>query len=131
MVKITFLRVEDNPTYFYRRRPGSSSQNFEVRNRIMASALNDMVSAYPPGVLCPQIAGIKDEHTRRRRYYEYLMRTFYRHAEGASGNCGRYFRAYGDYYRQKLLKLIGPAARPTQRFPAYAYRSDPDGSGAS
>ncbi len=102
-LKITFLRVEDNPTYFYRRRPGSSSQNFEVRNRIMASALNDMVSAYPPGVLCPQIAGIKDEHTRRRRYYEYLMRTFYRHAEGASGNCGRHFRAYGDYYRQKLF----------------------------
>ena len=30
-LKITFLRVEDNPTYFYRRRPGSSSQNFEVR----------------------------------------------------------------------------------------------------
>ena len=108
-LKIRFRRVEDNSRYFYRRLATGSSHNFKARDEIMARALNDMVSIYPPEVLCPplagqQIAGVNDAALKERRYCEYLMKTFYRHAEGPMVQCGEHFRRYGDYYKHKLLQ---------------------------
>ncbi|MCK4292791.1 MAG: glycosyltransferase family 2 protein [Planctomycetes bacterium] len=107
-LRIRFMRVDDHLTYFYRRLPSSSSHNFRVRNEIMARVLNEMVSIYPPEVLCPQIAGIDDAALKERQYCEYLMRTFYKHAEGGMVQYGEYFKRYGDYYKQKLLQMTEP-----------------------
>ena len=72
----------------------------------MADTLNEMVSLYPPDVLCPQIAGISDAAEKQQRYYECLMRTFHRHAEGPMVEYGEYFREYADYYRDKLSETV-------------------------
>jgi glycosyltransferase involved in cell wall biosynthesis len=108
-LKIRFRRVEDNSRYFYRRLATGSSHNFQARDEIMARALNDMVSIYPPEVLCPapidRAEGpCGDAALKERRYCEYLMKTFYRHAEGPMVQCGEHFRRYGDYYKHKLLQ---------------------------
>jgi hypothetical protein len=108
-LKIRFRRVEDNSRYFYRRLATGSSHNFKARDEIMAGALNDMVSIYPPEVLCPppgapQGVVVNDAGQKERRYCEYLMKTFYRHAEGPMVQCGEHFRRYGDYYKHKLLQ---------------------------
>ena len=68
----------------------------------MADALNEMVSIYPPQVLCPQIADTRDENLQKHRYYEYLTATFNRHAQGPMVRYGEYYRQYADYYSQKL-----------------------------
>ena len=127
-LKIRFRRVEDNSRYFYRRLATGSSHNFKARDEIMAGALNDMVSIYPPEVLyptpisCPARGEAQavptpvrqtqphrppedwcgDAALKERRYCEYLMKTFYRHAEGPMVQCGEHFRRYGDYYKHKL-----------------------------
>ena len=96
------MRVDDHAEYFYRRLSTGTSHNFKARNQIMADVLNDMVSLYPPDVLCPHIADIHDAAEKEQRYYEFLSRTFYKHAEGEMVRFGEYFREYGDYYRNKL-----------------------------
>ena len=102
-LKINFKRVNESSTYFYRRLPQGNCYKFKARNQIIARALNDMVSAYPPEVLCPRIADIDSPSLRRRQYYEYLMTTFYRHVNGHMVRYGEYFQQYGDYYKEKLL----------------------------
>jgi len=72
----------------------------------MADALNEMISLYPPDVLCPLIAGISDAAEQQQRYYEYLVRTFHRHAEGPMVEYGEYFREYADYYRRRSYSLF-------------------------
>ncbi len=108
-LKIRFRRVEDNSRYFYRRLATGSSHNFKARDEIMTRALNDMVSTYPPQVLRPAPTDraegpYGDAALKERRYCEYLMKTFYRHAEGPMVQCGEHFRRYGDYYKHKLLQ---------------------------
>jgi glycosyltransferase involved in cell wall biosynthesis len=105
-LKIRFMRVDDHAKYFYTRLPGGSSHKFKARNRIMADALNEMISLYPPDVLCPLIAGISDAAEKQQRYYEYLVRTFHRHAEGPMVEYGEYFREYADYYRRRSYSLF-------------------------
>jgi len=107
-LKISFMRVDDHSTYFYRRVATSSSHNYRARNEIMAVVLNEMVSIYPMEVLCPQIAAISDAALKERRYYEYLMRTFYRHANGNMVQYSEYFERYGDYYKQNLSQITSP-----------------------
>lgn len=107
-LRIRFMRVDDHSAYFYRTLPTSNSHNYEARNQIMARVLNEMVSMYPPEVLCPQIADISDPVLKEQRYCQYLMRTFYRHAEGPMVQYGEYFKRYGDYYKQKLLQMTEP-----------------------
>ena len=102
-LKIRFKRVGDHSTYFYRLLPTSLSHKFEARNKITADILNEMVSIYPPEVLCPQIARITEPVLRRQQYYKYLMETFYKHVNGHMVRYGEYFRRYGDYYKQQLL----------------------------
>ncbi|MHC4742450.1 MAG: glycosyltransferase family 2 protein [Planctomycetota bacterium] len=101
-LKIRFMRVDAHTDYFYTRLPSGSSHNFEARNRIMADTLNKMVSLYGADVLWPQITGISDAAEKQQRYYDYLMRTFHRHAAGSMVENGEYFRECGDYYRNKL-----------------------------
>jgi hypothetical protein len=96
------MRVDDHAAYFYTRLPNGSSHNFEARNRIMADALNEMVSLYKAEILCPGIAEISDPAAKRHGYYQYLMSTFDRHAEGDMVEYGEHFKEYGDYYRNKL-----------------------------
>lgn len=103
---ISFKKVEEHSTYFYRRLPESNCYKFKARNQITARALNDMVSMYPAEVLYPQIAGINDPALRDRQYYKYLMETFYKHVNGHMVRYGEYFQQYGDYYKEKLLNLI-------------------------
>jgi len=107
-LKIRFMPVEDHSTYFYRRLATGNSHNFEARNRIMADALNAMVSIYPAEVLCPQISAMTDPAQKERQYCEYLMRTFYKHAAGPMVEYAEYFRRYGDSYKQKLLQMAEP-----------------------
>jgi len=104
-LRIRFMRVDDHSTYFYRTLPRSNSHNYEARNQIMARVLNEMVSIYPPEVLCPQIADISDAAVKEQQYCQYLMRTFYRHADGGMVQYGEHFRRYGDYYKQELLQM--------------------------
>ena len=108
-LKINFKRVEEHSTYFYRWLPTGSSHNFKARNQLMAKALNDMVSLYPPHILCSQIADIEDPTLRKQQYYEYLMTTFYRHSKGWMVRYGEYFKQYGNLYRTKLLTVLGTA----------------------
>ncbi len=103
-LKINFKRVDENPAYFYRRHQQSNSQKLEARNRIMADTLNEMVSIYPPQVLFPQIADI-DEPLKQRRYYEYLVKTFCKHAGSSTTGFGHYFQRYADHYKSKLLQI--------------------------
>jgi len=106
-LKIKFKRVDDCSRYFYRIRPSSNSHKFKARNQIMAEVLNEMVLTYPPELLYPQIADITDERLRQRAYYEYLMTTFYKHAQGPMVRYGEHFQKYGDYYKLKLLTTEG------------------------
>ena len=71
----------------------------------MAAVLNEMVSIYPPEVLYPQIAAIDDPAVKERQYKQYLMETFYKHAEGDMVQYGGHFREYGDYYKRELLQM--------------------------
>ena len=106
-LKIRFMRVDDHAAYFYRRLAGGSSHNFKARNQIMAAVLNEMVSSYPPEVLYPPMAAIDDPAVKERQYRQYLMETFYRHAEGDMVQYDEHFREYGDYYKRELLQMIG------------------------
>jgi glycosyltransferase involved in cell wall biosynthesis len=104
-LKINFKRVDEHSTYFYRRHQQSNSLKFEARNRIMADALNGMVSIYPAEVLYPQIADVSDAALKERQYYKYVVETFCRHANGPMAQFGRYFQKYAEYYRSKLLRV--------------------------
>ncbi len=101
-LNINFKRVDLHSTYFYRRLPSSNSFKLKARNRIMAQALNDMVSIYPPELLYPQIADISDEFLKKQKYIEYLMKTFYKHADGPMTRFSEFFRRFADDYKQKL-----------------------------
>jgi glycosyltransferase involved in cell wall biosynthesis len=103
-LKICFKRVDEQAKYFYRRSPSSNSFKLEARNRLMSRALNEMVSLYPPEALYPEIASVPAD-LREKRYYEYLMETFYRHSRGNMVRYGRYYQQHGDHYRQKLLAV--------------------------
>ena len=117
-LKICFMRIDNHARYFYTRLPSGTSHNFKARNHIMAEVLNEMVSLYPPDVLCPQIAAITDAAQKERRYFEYLKRTFYKHAEGSMVQYAEHFREYGNHYKDKLSqtaessRTIGSAVRP-------------------
>jgi len=102
-LRISFKRVEQHSTYFYRRTSEGNCYKFKARNQITARALNDMISMYPAEVLYPQIAGINDPALRKQQYYKYLMMTFYKHVNGHMVRYGEYFQQYGDYYKEKLL----------------------------
>jgi hypothetical protein len=102
-LKMSFKRVQEQSAYFYRLTPSSLSRKFRARNQVTADVLNDMVSIYPPEMLCPRIACITEPVLRQQQYYKYLMEIFYKHVNGHMVRYGEYFRRYGDYYKQQLL----------------------------
>jgi glycosyltransferase involved in cell wall biosynthesis len=123
-LKIRFKRVGDHSTYFYRLLPTSLSHKFKARNQITADILNEMISIYPPEVLCPHIGHITEPALRRQQYYKYLMETFYKHVHGHMVKFGEYFGRYGDYYKQQLLNCA-PAVN-TAASTAVASAPNPD-----
>jgi glycosyltransferase involved in cell wall biosynthesis len=109
VLKIRFKWIDAHSKYFYRRLPNSLSHKFEARDQITARVLNEMVEIYQPEEICPMVAGIADADLKKRRYYEYLAETFYKHARGYHiVHYGEYFKQYGDYYKEKLLNLDEP-----------------------
>lgn len=102
-LKINFKRVDDQSVYFYRRTGSSLSHRIKVRNQNMARALNDMVQTYPPEIMYPQLAAIKEPAMKEQQYYKYLMDVFYKHVNGHMVQFGEYFKKYGDHYKSKLM----------------------------
>ncbi len=123
-LKIRVKRVGDHSTYFYRLLPTSLSHKFKARNQITADILNEMVSIYPPEVICPHIGHITEPALRGQQYYKYLMETFYKHVHGHMVKFGEYFSRYGDYYKQQLLNCA-PAVN-TAASAAVASAPSPD-----
>lgn len=110
-LKINFKRVDESSTYFYRRLPSGNTHKFKARNELMARTLNDMVSMYPPEVLCPQLAQVSNLQLKNQQYLRYLMTTFNRLSRDNMVRFPEYYRQYADIYKEKLLSLI---ARPTK-----------------
>lgn len=105
-LKIKFKRIDDHADYFYRLRPLGNSHRFEARDRIMAEALSAMISIYPPELLYPQLSNIDDPALRTKRFYDYLMMTFYKHSHNPRVRFGLHYRRFADHYRQKLIQAI-------------------------
>ncbi|TFG48457.1 MAG: glycosyltransferase, partial [Candidatus Brocadiia bacterium] len=78
--KINFKRVDEHCWYFYRRVPTGNSHRLKPRNKIMADALNEMVSIYGKEGLCPDIADIADPKLREKEYLKYIVDTFEKHS---------------------------------------------------
>ena len=120
--RIKFKRVDDSSTYFYRRLPSGNTHKFKARNELMARTLNDMVSMYPPEILCPQLAQVSNIQLKTQQYLRYLMTTFNRLSRGSMVQFPEYYRQYADLYKEKLLGLIArpaktgkPATAPSER----------------
>jgi glycosyltransferase involved in cell wall biosynthesis/SAM-dependent methyltransferase len=107
-LNIRFKRVDKQAKYFYRRLPSSNSLRFKARDELTARAINEMVSIYPPEVLCPQIARISSADLKKRQYLKYVMTTFYKHADVNTSKNGEYYRQYGDCYRAELSQIMEP-----------------------
>ena len=99
-LNITFKRVDDCSTYFYRRLESGNSRKFEARDRIMADALNEMVSIYPPAVLCPGVQMQPGDESAPDCHTQYFADTFFRHAENGTVRYGEYYRRHGQMCRQ-------------------------------
>lgn len=112
-LKVNFKRVEEQSVYFYRCTGTSLSHRIKIRNQTMAKALNDMVLTYPPEMICPQIAAIKEPALKEQQYYKYLMDVFYKHVKGHMVQFGEYFKKYGDFYKSKLMECASKVNRAT------------------
>jgi FkbM family methyltransferase len=115
-LKINFKRVEEQSRYFYRSTGTSLSHRIKIRNQNMAKALNDMVLTYPPEIMCPQLAAIKEPALKEQQYYKYLMDVFYRHVNGHMVQFGEYFKKYGDFYKSKLMECASRVNRVASAF---------------
>ncbi|MCK4957818.1 MAG: glycosyltransferase, partial [Planctomycetes bacterium] len=132
--RINFKRVDESSTYFYRRLPSGNTHKFKARNELMARTLNDMVSMYPPEVLCPQLAQVSNIQLKNQQYLRYLMTTFNRLSRGNMVQFPEYYRQYADFYKEKLLSLIArpmktgdPATAPSDRnHPVIAFKQGLD-----
>lgn len=99
-LKIRFARVDRHARYFYRRLNHSLSRKAHARDCNTARLLHEMVSYYPPELICPKLADVPDMEMRKRLCCVYLKEVFYRHADAVK--FGEYFRRYGDHYRTQL-----------------------------
>ncbi len=103
-LKIRFRRVDGCSAYFYRRLESGNSRKFEARDRIMADALNEMVSIYPQAVLCPGAKIHSDGQSQTGDYEQFLAETFFKHAESSTVRHGEYYLRYGRMYRKGLVQ---------------------------
>jgi glycosyltransferase involved in cell wall biosynthesis len=105
-LKMKFAMVTDCSDYFYRRLDTGLSRSSRTRDKITADTLNNMVSIYPPEVICPDIAGIGDNDSKLIAYCKYVAETFSKHADGYHMvSFGEHFRKYSDIYNRKLSIL--------------------------
>ncbi len=100
-LKIRFKRIDSCSAYFYRRLESGNSRKFEARDRLMAEALNDMVSIYPAAVLCSDLEGEEGSDVFMRRYYAFVCETFRRHAQNGVVRHPDQYLAYARLYEQK------------------------------
>jgi tetratricopeptide (TPR) repeat protein len=112
--KIRFSRVSASRPYYYRVTAGGLSRKFRQRNEITAAVLDEMVSLYPAEVLCPQLSHCGDPAERALRYDEFLMMTFYSHAQTNAGRFGEPFSQCGDRYRARLLESLAASGTTAQ-----------------
>jgi glycosyltransferase involved in cell wall biosynthesis len=112
--KIRFSRVSASHPYYYRVTSGGLSRKFRQRNEITAAVLDEMVALYPAEVLCPQLSQYGDPAERALRYDEFLMMTFYSHAQTNAGRFGEPFSQRGDRYRTRLLEALAASGKNAQ-----------------
>lgn len=112
--QIRFSKVSASRPYYYRVSSGGLSRKFRRRNEITAAALEEMVSLYPAQVLCPQLSKYGDPTERTLHYYQFLMMTFYSHAQTNEGRFGEPFQRRGDRYRELLLKSLAVSGKTAQ-----------------
>ena len=111
---IRFSRVSASRPYYYRVSSGGLSRKFRQRNEITAAVLDEMVSLYPAEVLCPQLSQCGDPAERALHYYEFLMMTFYAHAQTHAGRFGEPFAQRGDRYRSLLIDSLAASGKTAQ-----------------
>jgi glycosyltransferase involved in cell wall biosynthesis len=112
--KIHFGRVSASQPYYYRVSSGGLSRKFRQRNEITTTVLDEMVSLFPPQVLCPQLSRCNDPTEWTRLYYEFLMMTFYAHAQTNTGRFGEPFAQRGDRYRTLMLDALAASGTSAQ-----------------
>ena len=112
--QIRFSRVSASRPYYYRVSSGGLSRKFRQRNEITAAALEEMVSRYPAQVLYPSLSQFSDPTERTLRYFEFLMMTFYAHAQTNAGRFGEPFAQRGDRYRTLLLDSLAASGKTAQ-----------------
>jgi hypothetical protein len=112
--KIRFSRVSASQPYYYRVSSGGLSRKFQQRNEITAAVLEEMVLLYPAQVLCPQLSQCGDPAERTLRYDEFLMMTFYSHAQTNTGRFGEPFALRGDRCRTRLLESLAASGKTAQ-----------------
>ncbi|MBN1818549.1 MAG: glycosyltransferase [Sedimentisphaerales bacterium] len=105
-LQIRFKRIDTHGPYYYRTSSAGLSHRFKARNEITARVLNDMVSAYPPEMLFPDLKQIPDSVRRIQAYYEFLTMTFYGLAQTNQGRYPEPFHRLGDRYRARLVESI-------------------------
>ncbi len=111
---IRFSRVSAGRPYYYRVSSGGLSRKFQQRNEITAAVLDEMVSLYPAEVLCPQLSQCNDPTEQTRLYDEFLMMTFYAHAQTHAGRFGEPFEQRGDRYHTRLLEALAASGKTAQ-----------------
>lgn len=112
--QIRLCRVADSAPYYYRVSSGGLSRKYQQRNEITAAALEEMIARYPAEVLYPQLAHYPDPDERSCRFHEYLMMTFYSHAQTHAGRFSEPFRRRGDRYRSLMIESLTKSGRLSQ-----------------
>ncbi|MBE0534078.1 MAG: glycosyltransferase [Phycisphaerae bacterium] len=113
-LKISFKRVADHATYYYRVLTNSLSRNFDARDRTIARTLHEMVALYPPEALCPAAADVDDPVLKTARLHQYAAETFRKHAAGYHlVKNGDYFRHYAALHQQESHYPPSAAAHHT------------------
>ncbi|MBW8001521.1 MAG: glycosyltransferase [Planctomycetes bacterium] len=105
-LSMSYKRVGIDLKYYYRCLDSGVSRKFKARDQITANILDEIVSIYPPELLCPKIVGIADTNVKMREYYKYLAATFDKHSQGFHlVKHGEYFAKYRDKYREKISEI--------------------------
>lgn len=112
--QMRFSRVAGSMPYYYRVGSGGLSRKYQQRNEITAAALEEMISRYPAEILYPQLAQVSDPAERTCRFHEYLMMTFYSHAQTNAGRFSEPFRQRGDRYRTLMIESLTKTGRLSQ-----------------
>ena len=104
-LQIRFRKVQGSSCYYYRRSSSTNSRRFEQRNRLTAACLDEMIRHYSPEQLCPFLADVSEASERERRFLDYVISIFEKHAQAYHERAGEIFQEYADKYRQKKSEI--------------------------